>query len=373
MTRQILFPLLAAAIVASCASVRVAAATTSWFETTAFSSDFRYRYERIDQEDKDPYDRHRVRVRVGMKSAINDDVTLGLRLASGSNDPVSTNQTLDGGFTSKAIWIDRAYADYRPAPISGLHLLGGKVPNPFPRPQKSQLIWDSDLNPEGLAAKLSHDAGSIDVFAAGGGFIVDQRKTADDAFLYGAQGGLAYSADAAGLKMVAGVGLFTYTNTKEFGLFVDGEDSFGNSTIEEDGELLYAEGYSLMEAFGEIHVDLGAFPLAVYGDFVSNSKPSEQSAAWLVGVALGKAKEPGTFKLHYNYREVERDAVIGAYCDSDFGGGGTNAKGHAISLGVKLMKNVEAGVTFFANTRNIGPDQEGESYERLQLDFKIKA
>ncbi|MFA5252940.1 MAG: putative porin, partial [Phycisphaerae bacterium] len=127
-----------------------------WVENVKLSGDLRYRHESIDsQADGDwraGQNRHRIRARLGLDAKINDDWDVAFRIASGSADPVSTNQTLEDGFSSKAIWLDLAYFTWHPSSRKELKVYGGKMRNPFFRAGDNQLIWDDDLTPEGIAA-----------------------------------------------------------------------------------------------------------------------------------------------------------------------------------------------------------------------------
>ena len=76
-----------------------------------------------------------------------ENLTVGFGLASGGDDPRSTNQTFTDSFSHKGIRIDLAFAEYRPAPW--LALIGGKFKNPLWIP--SDWLWDSDIRPEGGA------------------------------------------------------------------------------------------------------------------------------------------------------------------------------------------------------------------------------
>jgi hypothetical protein len=90
---------------------------------------------------------------------------------------------------------------------------------------------------------------------------------------------------------------------------------------------------------------------------------------WLIGLRVGKAREPGSWAFRYIYRRIEADAVLGTFTDSDFRGGGTNAKGHEIGGSVILAKNTAFNVTWFDNT--IGLDN-GEGFNRLQIDMQLR-
>ena len=114
----------------------VAAATTpaggeSWSDRVRLDGDFRYRYERIDAEGSDTRKRNRIRARVNVKADLSDDVEVGFGLATGGDDPVSTNQTLGGGGSSKGVVLNLAYANWEAT--DGLHLIFGKLKNPLYR------------------------------------------------------------------------------------------------------------------------------------------------------------------------------------------------------------------------------------------------
>jgi hypothetical protein len=131
-----------AAPAAPVAETRVAATTTP---PIRFSGDLRYRHESINEDTEAERHRQRLRARFGVTADIADNVRVGLQLASGSDDPVSANQTLDGGFSRKPIGIDRAFFSW--AATEQLTFTGGKMANPFYRPGNHHLIYDGDLNP----------------------------------------------------------------------------------------------------------------------------------------------------------------------------------------------------------------------------------
>jgi hypothetical protein len=166
-----------------------------WIENFKIGGDFRYRYEGIDAQSGGKWgssvNRNRIRARLSLDAKVNDDIDLGFRIASGSADPVSTNQTLEDSFSSKDIWLDRAFFNWHPGTIKGFNFIGGKMPLPFYRVGNNQLIWDDDLNPEGLAAKYQVPlSDSLTAFINGGGFWVGHADTATapDTSLWAIQG-----------------------------------------------------------------------------------------------------------------------------------------------------------------------------------------
>ena len=50
-----------------------------------------------------------------------------------------------------------------------------------------------------------------------------------------------------------------------------------------------------------------------------------------------KQKQVGDWQVKYSYTDLQEDATLGAYSDSDNFGGGTAAKGHAIRAKVQSL------------------------------------
>ncbi|UTH74482.1 putative porin [Chromobacterium sp. IIBBL 290-4] len=117
----------------------------------------------------------RYRARLGVKAAISDDWSAGVRLASGSDkSPVSTTDGLGDGMSKKQLWLDQAYIAYQPAKWASL--AAGRAANPF---LSTDTLFSEDLQFDGLSAKLSHDIGGgpVSVFGNFGAFALDYAKT----------------------------------------------------------------------------------------------------------------------------------------------------------------------------------------------------
>ena len=114
------------------------------------------------------------------------------------------------------------------------------------------------------------------------------------------------------------------------------------------GKTFYTMDYDVFEGFGEYGFKIGELPTTVYGSYVKNtSANTSEDTGWLIGATFNKAKDPGSWELGYNYRDVEKDAVLGVLTDSDFIGGGTDGKGHMFSGKYQLTKNIQAVLTYF--------------------------
>ena len=97
--------------------------------------------------------RMRFRLRFNADAKLNDEFSGGFTLESGDiNNPVSVMQTAGQQGTRKPFELGRAFLEYRPRYYKPLTLAGGKISQPW---IGSELIWDRDLNPEGLAQTLT--------------------------------------------------------------------------------------------------------------------------------------------------------------------------------------------------------------------------
>jgi len=326
--------------------------------------DFRYRHEMIEKEDEKSRTRHRLRARVNIEGKVNDYTGITVGISSGSDDPVSNNQSLDDGFTSKDVVLDVAYFEYKCRRIDGLSLLGGKVYNPFYLPGKSELIWDSDIRFEGMVGHFNHAVDELTFEIIGGGFWVKERSDDKNSSLLGGQGILNYDLPEYKAGLTIGGGLYYYLNAKGFSPFA-GDDG-GNSL---DDDTTYANDYELFEILGQFDIDVSGYPLTLMGNYVNNTAADSLNDGWLAGFSFGKKKKPGSWSLRYVYRELNRDAVVGIYTDSDFIGGGTDGKGHEFGFGLQLAKSTTFGATYFIN--EIGM-KNGTDFNRLQVDAKFK-
>ncbi len=339
----------------------------NWWEDIKFKGDLRYRHEMIDKEGKDVRNRHRVRARFGLTARVSDLTNVRIQLATGSSDPVSTNQTLGSSLSSKNVVLDMAYFETRVRQFEGLSIVGGKFGNPFFKPGKSELVWDSDFNPEGGAATFSRDLGNLSLAFVGAGLWIEERSSGNDSWMGAGQGVARVHLNDKKTSVAFGGAYFNYVNTEGFEPFYDAQDGMGNTVPDS----VYANDYELLEVYGEFTHKLGKLPLVLMGDLVTNTSADSLDTGWLIGMHLGKAKKPGSWAFRYNYRNVERDAVLGAFSDSDFRGGGTDAKGHELGGAYQLSDNAAFGVSYFINEIGL-EDAETTDFNRLQVDLQLK-
>jgi len=323
------------------------------------NGDFRYRHEMINQEGNVSRDRDRIRARLTLSSQVNKETEVVLRFASGNADPVSTNQTLSGGFSNKGIMIDQAFFSWKPSMVNGLAVYGGKIKTPFFTPGKTELLWDSDLTPEGAAVSYKRKSGKTELFTNVSYLWVEEREKEKESTLIGGQAGLKMNIPGTGILF--GGGYYDYQNAKGFSPFYDATKNAGNSLK----LAKYKYDYNELEFFTEVSPSIKLSPV-FFANYVSNiADKVDNKTGWLLGVSLGKSKNKGDLFLRYSYRNIESDAVIGAFTDSDFIGGGTDGKGHEINLEYGIGKNVNGELSCFVNSKGI---DNSIDYRRFQFD-----
>lgn len=337
----------------------------AWATKTQFKGDVRVRQETINidgQTNSQDKDRQRIRARLGAYTEINPQVSTGIRIATGgSSDARSTNQDLDGYFVKKDLWLDLGFIDYAPTAVKNLHVIGGKMNQPWV--SMGDVIWDGDINPEGLATTYSIPlGGKTELFGSAGYYTLKDNIDGEgtqfrhDLSMTAGQLGAKF-APTDNLKVTVGGSVYAFDNDKDSAaLRVN-----GNTTNQ----------FRLYEGFGQVDISGLGLPLALYGQYVvNNDSTDDQDTAWLTGV---KTKIFG-FGLDYNYRDTQRNAVVGAFTDSDFANGTTGSRGHKIKVGYEIDKNFSVGATYFLTKAdyayaNAARDSDAKT---LQLDVEAK-
>ncbi|MGX0890017.1 hypothetical protein AB7M22_002025 [Pseudomonas sp. ADAK2 TE3594] len=349
----------------------------------------------------------RLRARLGMKAVISPEWTAGIRIGTGSdNNPVSTTQTLGGGFGKKDIWLDQGYLTWKPS--DQLTLTGGRIANPF---FSTDMLYSTDLNFDGVAAifdhKLNRDWG---LFGTVGAFPVEytndtstsngfDKEESDNKWLYGAQiganwainsnnrlkGAVAYYrfddiegqrsspcepwAGAPGCDTDGSRSAFMQKGNSVFLLrditpnplnpsttpqpqFVGLASEFNLLDLNVVWDTDLPEDFKLRSQANYVHnlgYDEGEMRKRSAGQIVNNldSDGEVQSGAnaWMVQFTLGNSldlKKQGDWNFFAGYKYIQPDALPDGFNDSSFHLGGTNAKGYFLGGNYGLAKNVFA-------------------------------
>lgn len=317
--------------------------------------------------------RLRIRARLGVTAKVNDQVDAGIRLATGNeNDPVSTNDTLGDNFNKDGFVLDLAYLQWRP--VTGLTLWGGRMASPW---FSTDLVWDPDLNFEGIAAGYSRQfTDSLGGFLTAGVFPLQEIELSQhDKWLLGVQGGVEFR-HGDDISAKVGVAYYSYENMQgKLNPTVNGENNSLKLTQAQKGNTVFDlnrdfaglpgdPGYvpGLASDFRELNVtaavDFGFWDpihFVFMGDYVKNlafdldearsltadSTIKKDDYGYQVGLAVGHptVSNYGEWKSYLFYKRLGADAVYDAFTDSDFHLGGTNAKGWILGGDLGIQKN----------------------------------
>jgi hypothetical protein len=362
--------------------VPAVAGAAEWYEKIKLGGDVRFRNELIQQQDKKDDFRWRIRARIAVEAQVTESWSAAIGLASGSLDPVSTNQTLTSGFSRKTIMLDLAYIDFHPTQVPGLNMIGGKMRLPFETADRTQLVWDNDLAPEGIALRYKHAAGEqVELFMNGAGFYITDNDPDNEQWMSGGQAGISMKPSDK-MNMMAGGSYFDYHRTKGQPGIYNPAKLYGNTkmkigTAVVSGDTVdvfgYASDFNELEAFALFNVKINEkVSLRFMGDYVNNVAADSLNTAYLFGGSLAYGKDKGSMKFWANYRTIEADALIGAFTYSDSWGGGTNGKGLELGVSYGLTKGASFDVTYLIDTKGIAEGDAGTDYDRLQVDFQAK-
>jgi hypothetical protein len=399
-------------------------ALPSWLGRISWDGDFRLRYQHDGfpagnapytyfnqvgltqvSNTTESHDYMRVQARLGMKAKVSDVTYTAFRISSGTTtNAVSTNQTLGTGFNKSSLVLDRAFV--HSDPYAWLSINGGKIANPW---LSTDLVWDTDVNFEGVAAQFKP---RID--DQWGGFLTVgafpyqdiQRSSviaANSKWLFGAQlGGSWTDADASNAQW--GVALYQFRNvegtqnpTQASTLYNQTAAQVGTQVGQKGNDLMNVNAvgdpalYGLASKFRELNLtakmDWAAFdPIHVVltGDYVRNVgfnqqeilnrtglfvQPAVNGYQTMLMVGVPKIKQRGEWQANVAYKYLERNAVLDALTDSDFHLGGTNAKGFVIGGSYGVDDNA------WVNLRWISTNQiDGAPFaiDTLQLDLNTR-
>jgi hypothetical protein len=370
--------------------------------------------------------RARMRMRLGVKARVSNDMTAAIRIASGNfRNPVSTNTTLGNDFGSYQLVLDRAYlkyVDHDTDQYPWLTLQGGRMPNPW---FSTDLVWDSDLNFDGFAATYRHNlsgSGSLlslderdrTLYLTVGAFPLDEVELSSrDKWLFAGQLGAEFQFDNQS-SFRFGLAYYNYYNITgkvsplsapdKYAFTAPGFVQKGNSmySISDPTDPLTRFGlvsdYDLVNLTAEY--DIARFaPVHVIltGDYVKNigydedeiqnrldgdvmfvnstripgDPGDDQTDGWMAKLTLGwpNVSLRRSWQVFLAYKYLERDAVLDAYTDSDFHLGGTNAEGWIVGASYGLLDDTYLQIRYLsADAIDEGPKVGGQPVAPLGID-----
>jgi len=345
-----------------------------WIRKTRFYGDFRLRYEYGEVMDSRSQSRGRFRVRLNLETEVAKNLKFIFGIASGSNNPRSNDQSFTNDSDKKQININYAYVDF--TPYKWLSLQGGKMPRPFYT--VSQLVWDEDINPEGVAAQIKYPVNPcIDLLLNSGAFQLsdNNNNTPNDTWMWGIQPGVMWRPNKkTQLKVAAG-----FTAFENFQDNPQQKYSSGTNTYVQDGtDKVYRYKYNLVNMAGELGFrnPIPAFtPIryaGLFAEYTNNVSTSNGKSGYLTGLTFGDEKvvEKCQWNFRGSWRRLEKNAAPDILPDSNFYFGYTGVTGYTAQLRYGLLKNVNFTTTYFRAFQISGPGKPSNLFH-TDMNFKF--
>ena len=342
------------------------ALSSNWYERFNFGGHFRYRHERKYSEGNAIRNRERLRFRLDVAAKVEENVTLHGRLESGGNNDIAfANQTFTGAGNNKPWNIDMAYVDWDIS--EKLQFRAGKMKKPYHivGGGASAFMWAWDYSPEGTAFLYKNKiSDKFKVFSNAGVIWLQERAADDDAYQLFGQIGFTSSFSQADLTLT--YSHYNYKGVAHFSSFET--NARGNSVLA--GANTYLYNYYLNEAAAELNFKTD-LPFSLYGNYVKNEGAPTENSGYLIGATVGSSA-PKHFKFFYDYRKIEKDAMMANFSDPDFSQGGTDAKGHQFKIHYGFTKNIFSRVQLYVNKEDLtAPETKDLNIIFVDTTFKF--
>jgi hypothetical protein len=338
-------------------------------------ADVRFRVEadrnsnkKMKNEKRIDRDRLRYRARFGIKYSINDSYEMGMRLRSGAaNNPQSPHVTLGNGFQPAAFSIDKAYIKVK---SHGFWVVAGK--NSMPFWSQNEMLWDADVNPEGISfggkLKIGEKTKIIPVL---GYYLLDNQNNITQKFIdfgniYVGQVKLCHKINKD--KLSASTGLI-------------------NASMNFDNKMDYRIwASSLQYKLNGIGLSFGVDYFGNLTDYSSNTAVvnlhKDQKSGYVGSLKYEKEK----FMTSFTYAAIQKYAVIDLFAQDDWArwdhttqSGQTHAtlsnfKGFELNFKYKFTSQFNTTLRFW-NIKGIKFEDGGNQLQtgtRIRLDLNMK-
>lgn len=273
----------------------------------------------------------------------------------------SGNQTLQDANNDYSIYLARAYVSYQMSP--SLSFVAGKIKNPF---YTTDLVWDADINPQGVNENYRFAIGAKDSFEVRAmQLIMDDRNETGfgpngrDAWMFAQQAVYTHYFGKDELGNQVNSLILAPGFMKSNASIIDGADNENpfNGTTQGLAAFTFAGEVNWLNVRGagtaiKLYWD-GAYNLEsksrlrAYG--INPNAWDNDPLAWLVGVgySYGSGKVQGDYSIKVDYRQIGLGSVDPNLNDSDFGFGKLNQEGVKAALSYNLTDFANFNISYF--------------------------
>jgi len=350
-----------------------AATKEKWYDRIDFRGDLRLRYEGFwvdGLSDNNHRSRFRMRIRPGIYTDVTDWMDVGLQLRSGDpRDPVSDNQSVDGGFSMKQIAISEGFAGF--GPTDWLYIRAGKF-DPKKLWKVSDMQWDDDVTVEGLLEKLEFGAFEASLYQ----YFLEERRGGDDSVLYGGQVRGSFDVGSRH-SFTVGAGYDDWVNPQYVADLTLSGELRGNrvtNILDENDRLisdfqignLFAEWqYALSDRWP---VKLTAFGYHNFG--ASEYGGRKYDDGYFVRFQIGDYKEPGQIAVRASRYFSQPDALFYVFTQSDTTMV-SDVDGYRFDLRLGFVMRSYFNFTWY-HTEPASDLEDTPTMDRLQVDYIIR-
>lgn len=344
-------------------------------------------------------DRLRLRLRLGAEKRITDAFTFGFRVATSAatsygdvspallpgysfrqtfdSDPRRQNATFGDLFAPESIFLDRAYLRWSPDRAPTLDVNIGKFANPFlSRHFAGDIVWDPDIQPEGLAIDYRFDflPDALWTEATGGLFTLSEvadvtlfynpttREAVSDfpdpddadAFMFGLQGGI----HVRPVDWVQAGARVSYYDVQRISarLAVAFQNLGNGGEAIDDNPLIPGRSFGRAEGrLDELVIDLYAtftpwgerWALTPFVQTASILSAESEDRMWAFGATFGT---PEFVRLTAMWARIERNGTMSLFTDSNLFDGFTNVKGWFVSAEREIVRGVRVRGSFITTS-----------------------
>lgn len=330
--------------------------------------DFRLRYERnFGQSDTRGFDRGVFRARLRARYPVTDRIDIGAEVVTGDpDDPNTADVTIANFVDDLQVNLSQLYASLS---FQDIKFQAGKFPQPF---QRTDLVWDGDVNPQGLAASYALKANDrLSVAATALYFLIDESVGGPDSMMAGGQ--VSFDALVSDWRVNLSGAYYDYRLNSLDGA---GPGDIRSNLLTSDGT--YLSDFDLVDIIARLAYNgLGErWPIHVIGNYVNNLGAKDHPhQGFSAEIVAGRTKAPGDWEISYGYLQTDVDAVFAAFSHDNFAIA-TNYKAHKLTLDLKPAERIVLNATLFSY-RSLDPGYANEFNpadwrQRLRLNLTFE-
>lgn len=371
------------------------------------AGDVRIRYEgrsgELPNGDDLERDRFRYRMRTGLTGKLLNNWGFGVRFeTSGSSRSSNVTMGDDAGpyaKTNDGVFVGQVYAIW--APTAEWTFTAGRMANPL---VTTSMVWDGDINPEGLAQQFRTRRGNNELFVTLGQFLYSTSGTqnpfpaittanmagTEDLFLTAWQAGYKRYIKGATTFFQISPTLYAYVNNDRLA----NPAAFNSSMSATNAAAV--NNLTVLEIPFELNwVAANGVPVRAFADVAVNFDADQRAAkfgrpdltgedkACHVGLQYGKATLPGEWDTRAIYQSVGAFALDANLVDSDLFDSRTNMQGLILGGNYALGSATQLSLAYATGKRknstviapgagDVGSNNALDKYWLLQVDLNVK-